>query len=33
VFDHADAEEHLPVVPMPVLTPAANHAPVTATGY
>jgi 2-iminoacetate synthase ThiH len=33
VFEQADAEEHLPVVPMPVLTQTPDHAPVTATGY
>ena len=33
VFEHADAEEHLPVAPMRMLTTAEHHAPVTATGY
>ncbi len=33
VFEHPDAEEHLPVEPMPVFTSAPNHAPVTASGY
>jgi hypothetical protein len=33
VFESPDAEESLPVDPMPVLTSPANHAPVTATGY
>jgi hypothetical protein len=33
VFENPDAEERLPVAPMPVLTSPASHAPVTATGY
>ncbi len=33
VFENPDAEESLPVEPMPILTPPANHAPVIATGY
>ena len=33
VFEHPDAEERLPVEPMPVLGSTPNHAPVTATGY
>jgi FO synthase subunit 2 len=33
VFENPDAEERLPIEPMPVLTSSTNHAPVTATGY
>jgi FO synthase subunit 2 len=33
VFERPDAEERLPVEPMPVFTSAPNHAPVTASGY
>ena len=33
VFERPDADERLPVAPMPVLTAAGNHAPITATGY
>jgi FO synthase len=33
VFEHADADERLPLPPMPVLTSGPHHAPVTATGY
>src|SRR5580704_10967044 len=33
LFENPDAEERLPVEPMPVFTSPANHAPVTATGY
>ena len=33
VFENPDTEERLPLEPMPVLIPAANHAPVPTTGY
>jgi len=34
VFEHPDAEEHLPHQPIPILDPAAaHHAPMSATGY
>ena len=33
VFEHPDIEECLPREPMPVLTPAASHAPLMAIGY
>src|SRR5580704_2293982 len=33
VFEHADAEEHLPLGRMPVFANGMDHAPVTATGY
>src|SRR6202163_1322009 len=33
VFENPDAEERLPLSPMPVFGSSANHAPVTATGY
>jgi 7,8-didemethyl-8-hydroxy-5-deazariboflavin synthase CofH subunit len=33
VFECPDAEERLPVEPMPVFTSATNHAPMPATGY
>src|ERR1700722_6352424 len=33
VFEFPDADERLPVEPMPVFTSAPNHAPVPATGY
>jgi len=33
VFEHPDADESLPVERMPIFAAAANHAPVTATGY
>lgn len=32
VFEQPDAEEHLPLQPMPIFDPARNHAPIT-TGY
>jgi len=33
VFENPDAEERLPLSPMPVFGSSAEHAPVTATGY
>ena len=33
VFEHADAEERLPLERMPVFASGMDHAPVTATGY
>jgi len=33
VFENPDAEEHLPLEPMPLLNSSPDHAPVTATGY
>jgi 7,8-didemethyl-8-hydroxy-5-deazariboflavin synthase CofH subunit len=33
VFEHPDAEEHLPLERMPIFDPAGNHAPTPATGY
>jgi len=33
VFEHADAEEHLPLQGMPIFGAATSHAPVTSTGY
>jgi 7,8-didemethyl-8-hydroxy-5-deazariboflavin synthase CofH subunit len=33
VFECPDAEERLPVEPIPVFTSATNHAPMSATGY
>ena len=33
VFEQPDAEEHLPVQPMPIFDPAPNHAPIPTTGY
>jgi 7,8-didemethyl-8-hydroxy-5-deazariboflavin synthase CofH subunit len=33
VFEHADAEERLPLERMPLLANGMDHAPVTATGY
>jgi 7,8-didemethyl-8-hydroxy-5-deazariboflavin synthase CofH subunit len=33
VFEHPDAEERLPVEPMPILSQGANHAPVPSIGY
>ncbi len=33
VFEHADAEERLPLERMPVFAAGMDHAPVTATGY
>src|SRR5580692_10519113 len=33
VFEHPDAEEHLPVERMQIFSSSANHAPVPATGY
>jgi 7,8-didemethyl-8-hydroxy-5-deazariboflavin synthase CofH subunit len=33
VFEHSDAEERLPLQPMPIFGPATDHAPVTSTGY
>jgi 2-iminoacetate synthase ThiH len=33
VFENPDAEEHLPVEQMPVLSSQENHAPVTSIGY
>ena len=33
VFEHADAEERLPLERMPVFATGMDHAPVTATGY
>jgi len=33
VFENPDAEEHLPLQPMPLLNSLPDHAPVTATGY
>ncbi len=33
VFEHADAEERLPLERMPLSASGMDHAPVTATGY
>jgi FO synthase len=33
VFEHPDAEEHLPSQPIPVLGETPHHAPISATGY
>jgi 2-iminoacetate synthase ThiH len=33
VFDHPDAEEHLPVERLEIFSSGTNHAPVPATGY
>ena len=33
VFEQPDAEEHLPLQPMPIFDPARNHAPIPTTGY
>jgi len=33
VFEQPDAEEHLPLQPMPIFDPALNHAPIPTTGY
>ena len=33
VFEQPDAEEHLPIQPMPIFDPARNHAPTPTTGY
>jgi 7,8-didemethyl-8-hydroxy-5-deazariboflavin synthase CofH subunit len=33
IFEHPDAEERLPLQPMPVFGTATNHAPMSSTGY
>ncbi len=33
IFEHPDADEHLPVEPLPLLTSPSDHAPASATGY
>ena len=33
VFEQPDAEEHLPLQPMPIFDPTRNHAPIPTTGY
>lgn len=33
VFEQPDAEEHLPLQPMPIFDPARNHGPIPTTGY
>ena len=33
VFEQPDAEEHLPLQPMPIFDPARKHPPIPATGY
>jgi FO synthase len=33
VFEHPDAEEHLPLPGIPIFGAATSHAPVTSTGY
>jgi FO synthase len=33
VFEHPDAEEHLPSQPIPMFGSATGHAPISATGY